>query len=285
MKVRLQKFLADAGIASRRACEGIIVAGRVSVNGTVIQALGSCVDPGQDQVRVDGQLARPRRKLYVALHKPVGYVCSRQAEGQHRLVAELLPREWSNLYPVGRLDRDTEGLLFLTNDGEFCLRLTHPRYEVRKQYVATVAGRVEPIVLHRLQQGVTHGGEQLKANRVRLLSANASQSVIELELSEGKNHEVRRMFASQGFTVTGLHRTQVGPIKLGELPLGKYRVLTAPEVAALLQPSGRRERPGQHPPVRAGRRTGRAPRQPLATTTTDAPEGDVDRTAASASTL
>jgi pseudouridine synthase len=131
------------------------------------------------------------------------------------------------------LDRDTEGLLFLTNDGEFCLRLTHPRYGVRKKYLATVEGRIEPPVLARLRAGVLHGGERLRAERTRLISANASTSLVELELTEGKHHEVRRLFESQGFPVLALQRTQIGPIRLGELPVGKYRVLTPSEVRTL----------------------------------------------------
>lgn len=233
MKVRLQKFLADAGIASRRAGESLIRAGRVTINGVVVRELGSRVDSGADTVRCDDRLVRPRRKLHVAINKPVGYVCSRRAEGKQTLVNALLPREWAFLYSVGRLDRDTEGLLFLTNDGEFCLRLTHPRYQILKKYVATVEGRLEPTTLARLRAGVVHAGERLQAERTQLISANASRSVVELELSEGKHHEVRRLFESQGFPVLALQRTQIGPIKLGELPLGKYRVLTAGEVRTL----------------------------------------------------
>ena len=131
-------------------------------------------------------MLRTKRKLYVALHKPPGYVCSRRDELKRRAIGNFLPSEWSNLYSVGRLDFDSEGLIFLTNDGEFSLRLTHPRYGVRKKYLATVAGRVEPAMLHRITQGVEAGGETLKAEQARLLSANNSTSVVELELAEAK---------------------------------------------------------------------------------------------------
>jgi 23S rRNA pseudouridine2605 synthase len=232
--VRLQKFLADAGVASRRAGERFILEGRVAVNGRPVRELGGKVDPDEDKVTVDGAPVRPKRKLYVALNKPRGYVCSRRDELHRRTIGGLIPREWSNLYSVGRLDYNSEGLIFLTNDGEFSLRLTHPRYGVRKKYLATVEGRVEPEMLRRLIRGVTHDGEKLKADKARLLSANNSASVVELELTEGKNREVRRLFESQGLAVSRLVRTQIGKIKLGELPGGKWRTLTEPEIKSLL---------------------------------------------------
>ena len=232
--VRLQKFLADAGIASRRGGEQFILDGRVEVNGQVVRQLGSKVDPLHDKVSVDGQPVRARRKLYVALHKPRGCVCSRKDELERPTIYELLPREWKNLYSVGRLDYDTEGLIFLTNDGQFALRLTHPRYEIIKKYVATVDGRVEQEMLEQFVRGVFHEGEKLKAHKARLVSASKSVSVAELELMEGKNREVRRLFESQGATVKRLQRVQIGKIKLGELKPGKWRALTDAEINSLL---------------------------------------------------
>jgi pseudouridine synthase len=232
--VRLQKFLADAGVASRRAGEQIILAGRITVNGRPVTVLGTKVDPLHDRVTMDGTPLKTRRKLYIALNKPAGYLCSRKDPPQRRTVGELLPKEWTNLYSVGRLDYATEGLLFLTNDGDFCLRLTHPRYGVCKKYVATVEGRVEIELLGRLIRGVMHEGEKLKAERARLLSANNSRSVVEVELAEGKYREVRRLFEAQGLEVTHLRRTQIGRIKLGDLPVGKWRTLTEPEIKSLL---------------------------------------------------
>jgi 23S rRNA pseudouridine2605 synthase len=232
--VRLQKFLADAGAASRRTGEKLILEGRVSVNGDVVRQLGTRVNPAADRVAVDGSPIKPRKKLYVALNKPAGCLCTRSDPGRRQTVGDLLPREWSNLYPVGRLDMDSEGLLFLTNDGEFCLRLTHPRYGVRKIYRVVVKKRVPTEVLARLQQGVFHQGERLQARRARLLEANNSHSVVEIELAEGRNREVRRMFESQDFEVVQLKRIQIGPIKLGELPVGKWRALTDSEIKSLL---------------------------------------------------
>jgi 23S rRNA pseudouridine2605 synthase len=234
LAIRLQKFLADAGVASRRAAEQFILAGRVEVNGQIIRQLGTKVDPLHDKISVDGKALRTKRKLYVALNKPRGCVCSRKDEFDRRTIYELLPKEWDNLYSVGRLDYDTEGLIFLTNDGQFALRLTHPRYEVSKKYVATVEGRVEAQMLELFVRGVFHEGEKLKAKKARLVSATKSVSVAELELTEGKNREVRRLFESQGATVKRLQRVQIGKIKLGELKPGKWRALTEPEINSLL---------------------------------------------------
>jgi len=230
--VRLQKFLAESGVASRRGGEAAILAGRVEVNEEVVRRLGTRVDPDRDRVRFDGRLIRPRRRLYLALHKPRGYVCSRRDQGRQALVTDLLPAEWSGVHPVGRLDKESEGLLFLTNDGDFTLRLTHPRYGIRKTYVATVTGRVEGTALTRLTGGVVHQGERLRATRVRLVSANATRSVVELQLSEGRHHEVRRLFAALGFHVERLVRTQIGSIRLGELKPGRWRALGAAEWGA-----------------------------------------------------
>ena len=235
MSVRLQKFLAEAGVASRRASERLIVNGLVEVNGRVVKELGTKVDPLHDAVKVEGRALKYKRKLYIALNKPRGVLCTRSDELERRIITDLLPREWSHLHPVGRLDRDSEGLIFLSNDGEFTLRLTHPRYGVRKCYRAIVEGRVEPVMLRRFTQGVEHEGELLKAERARIVDASNSHSIVELELAEGKNREVRRLFETQNLLVERLQRTQIGPIRLGELPEGKWRTLTPGEVKALLQ--------------------------------------------------
>ena len=234
--VRLQKFLADAGIASRRACEQIILEGRVAVNGQPAKLLGTKVDPDHDQMTVDGKPVRIQRKLYLVLHKPKGCVCSRKDEHDRPTVYDLLPKEWAGVYSVGRLDYGSEGLLFLTNDGEFALRLTHPRYGVRKRYVATVEGKVTEEMLRKFTSGIEVDGEQLKAERGWLVTATKAQSVVELELAEGKNREVRRLFESQGLVVMRLARVQIGKIKLCELKPGKWRTLTESEIKSLISP-------------------------------------------------
>ena len=232
--IRLQKFLAEAGVASRRASEQIIREGRVHVNGQPVLVLGSKVDPDRDKVTLDGKLVRVQRKHYVALHKPRGCVCSRKDELNRMTVYELLPKEWSGVQSVGRLDFASEGLLFLTNDGEFALRLTHPRYGVRKRYVVTIGGRVDKAMLEKFTQGIQNEGELLKAERAWLVREGKTQSVIELELAEGKNREVRRLVESQGLIVERLVRVQIGKIKLGELKPGRWRTLTPPEIKTLL---------------------------------------------------
>jgi len=233
MSVRLQKFLADAGVASRRAGEQFILEGRVAVNGAVVRLLGTKVDPEHDSVVVDGKPVRAKKLIYAALNKPPGCVCSRKDELNRPTIYQLLPREWETVQSVGRLDYNSEGLIFLTNDGQFALRLTHPRYGVRKKYLASVEGEVTPAMLELFKRGIFHEGEKLKALSARIISGTRHKCVVELELGEGKNREVRRLFESQAVTVKKLQRTQIGKIKLGELRPGKWRTLNAVEIKTL----------------------------------------------------
>ncbi len=233
--IRLQKFLADSGVASRRASEQLIVEGRVTVNGEVRSKLGTKVKTEGDRVTVDGRPVEPKRKLYVAVNKPPGFLCTRKDELSRQTVLDLIPREWDSLFPVGRLDRESEGLIFLTNDGDFSLRLTHPRYGVLKRYRAWVTGKLEPHQLEPLTKGIEHEGDLLKAERVWLLESNNSHTLVEIELSQGKNREIRRMFLALSREVERLQRIQIGPIRLAELPIGKWRVLRDTEVKSLLK--------------------------------------------------
>jgi 23S rRNA pseudouridine2605 synthase len=232
--VRLQKFLADAGVASRRAGEKLILDGLVRVNGHVVCVLGTKVDPERDEVIVDGKIVRAKRKIYIALNKPPGCVCSHKDELDRPTIYDLLPREWQIASSVGRLDYNSEGLIFLTNDGQFALHLTHPRFGVRKKYLATVEGEVTREMLARFVAGIWHAGEKLKAEQAHIVSGGRTRCVVELELGEGKNREVRRLFESQLLTVKRLQRIQIGKIKLGELKPGKWRALTAAEIKTLL---------------------------------------------------
>jgi 23S rRNA pseudouridine2605 synthase len=234
LSVRLQKFLADAGVASRRAAEQYILEGRVSVKGQTVRLLGTKIDPGHDQVMVDGKAIRAKKIIYIALNKPVGCVCSRQDELGRPTIYELIPREWETVQTVGRLDYNSEGLIFLTNDGQFALRLTHPRYGIRKKYLATIEGEVKPEILQLFKRGIVHEGERLQALAAKIISGSRAKSVVELELGEGRNREVRRLFESQALTVKKLQRTQIGKIRLGELKPGKWRTLNAVEIKTLI---------------------------------------------------
>ncbi len=236
MSVRLQKFLADAGVASRRASEKLITDGRVQVNGQIVRLLGVKVKVA-DEVAVDGKPVRAKRKIYVALNKPVGYITTRKDERDRKYIMQLLPEHWQHLHPVGRLDRDTEGLIFLTNDGDFSLKLTHPRFGVVRKYVALVSGRVLNRVTKSICQGIEDNGEKLKALSAVVRDANNTHSVVELELSEGRNREVRRLFAAHDHKVEKLQRIQIGKVRLGELPSGKWRILTDSEIKSLLAKS------------------------------------------------
>lgn len=234
MLVRLQKFLADAGVASRRHCERLILDGNVAVNGRTVQLLGTKVDPDEDSVTVDRVKVKPKKKLYVALHKPPGYICSRFDPMERPSATDLLPLEWKNLYSVGRLDFRSEGLIFFTNDGDFSLKLTHPRFGVAKKYLVTVKGSIDSSLIQRTVTGVFVDGEKLKADKARILRTKPSHSLVEVILGEGKNREIRRMFEALGVEVERLQRVQIGPIKLAELPKGKWRTLTETEIKSLL---------------------------------------------------
>jgi 23S rRNA pseudouridine2605 synthase len=233
--VRLQKILAQAGIASRRASERIIAEGRVKVNGVVVKEMGIKVEPARDVVSVDEKELGRKARRYIALHKPRGFICSRAADEDRQRIGDLLPKEWTDLFSVGRLDYHSEGLIFLTNDGDFCLKLTHPRYRISKVYVAKIEGRVTPETVRKFTQGIISAGEKLQAARARLISANNTSSTVELELTEGKNREVRRLFEAENLKVERLQRVRIGPVKLGELPAGKWRALTATEIKSLLR--------------------------------------------------
>lgn len=221
-------------MASRRASELLIQQGRVAVNGRRVVELGSKVDPASDRVEVDGRRVGSLRKYYVALHKPADVVCTRSDERGRRTVLDLLPEEWGRVvYPVGRLDRDSEGLLLLTNDGEFCLRVTHPRHGVTKFYRVTVRGEVPGDAVERMTRGMICQGEFLRASRGRVAEVGGGRSVLELELTEGRKREVRRLAAALGMEVLRLVRTRVGPVRLGTLRRGAWRMLTRAELDAL----------------------------------------------------
>lgn len=233
--VRLQKVLANAGVASRRVCEQYIVEGRIRVNGQVVTELGRRIDPASDLVDVDGtaiQLDTTRR--YVMLNKPTGVVSSMKDE-QGRPDLRRFTKDWpERLYNVGRLDAETSGLLVLTNDGELAHVLAHPSFGVTKVYIAKVDGRVAPQTIARLTKGVDLEDGPIAADKARLLDASGAGSLVELTLHSGRNRIVRRMMAAVGHPVLDLVRRQFGPLHLGTLPAGRARELTTVERGALL---------------------------------------------------
>lgn len=233
--VRLQKALANAGVASRRASEELIVAGRVRVNGQVVTELGSRIDPETDLVDVDGTAVQfDASKRYVMLNKPTGVVSSMK-DDRGRPDLRRFTKEWpERLFNVGRLDADTSGLLVLTNDGELAQVLAHPSFGVTKVYIAKVRGRVTPQTIARLTKGVDLEDGPIQADKARLLDASNGWSLVELTLHSGRNRIVRRMMAEVGHPVTELVRRQFGPLHLGTLPVGTARELTKVERGALL---------------------------------------------------
>ncbi len=240
---RLQKYLAHAGVASRRHAEELILAGVVTVNGQVVTELGTRVDPEHDEVRVNGEPAQPvRQHLYVLLNKPTDVVTTSSDRHARRTVLDLLPDEWRErrVYPVGRLDRDTEGLLLLTDDGELALRLTHPRYALTKEYAALVAGRPSTGALDRLAHGLMLPGETRPTAPARAwLEQTAGDATwVGMEIHEGRNRQVRRMLAAAGHPVLRLRRVRVGPLTLGTLAPGRSRLLTSAEVDKLRRAVG-----------------------------------------------
>lgn len=243
--VRLQKVLASAGLGSRRACEELIVAGRVRVDGEVVRELGVRVDPARAVIHVDGLRVQLDPTLVtLALNKPVGVVSTmHDPHGRPTLEAYLADRT-ERLFHVGRLDAETSGLLLLTNDGELAHRLMHPSYEIPKRYVATVQGRVERGLGRRLKAGVLlHDGE-VRVDEFLLRDSGAASSLVELVLHEGRNHVVRRLLAEVGHPVTRLARTQVGPVRLGRLRPGQTRPVAGTELGALMSAFGGRGRKG-----------------------------------------
>ncbi len=230
---RLQRYLARSGVASRRACEQLIVDGRVRVNGSPVRELGTSVDADSDRVEVDRRPVRPTAVLtYLALNKPIGVVSTASDPEGRRTVVELVDHP-SRIFPVGRLDSDSEGLLLLTDDGDLAMRLTHPRYGVEKEYRALVRGSVDSIVLDELSAGLLLDGRPTAPARFEVAERDAVGTWLRVTIHEGRNRQIRRMAEAVGLEVVRLVRVRIGPLRLGRLPTGAWRLLTAAEVDAL----------------------------------------------------
>ena len=259
---RLQKILSAAGVASRRLSEELIASGRVSVNGTVVTELGTKADPDADDIRVDGRRVKvEQRRRYILLYKPRGYVTTRSDPEGRRTVLDLLKGVPEYIYPVGRLDYDSEGLLLLTNDGDLAARLTHPRHEVERLYEAKVRGVPDARALERLAKGVTIDGRRTAPAVLEMRSrpslsargpaphpgsvarggpkaplrslADAPHSIVHISIHEGRNRQVRQMFETVGHPVMRLKRVRIGPIEDPHLPPGHWRELSPREIEQL----------------------------------------------------
>jgi 23S rRNA pseudouridine2605 synthase len=235
---RLNKLLAHAGVGSRRRCDELIAAGRVTVDGHTVHELGSRVDPQAQQIALDGQPVRVERLVYWLVNKPRGYLCTNADPAGRLKVYDLVPQIAQRVYTVGRLDEDSEGLLLLTNDGDLANRLMHPRFGVEKTYLVQVAGQPSREDVRQLLSGVWLSDGHVRAQRVKKHKRQGDSTWMQIVLSEGKNREVRRMLARLGHKVMRLRRVAIGPVQLKHLPCGKARRLTKPELAALRRVAG-----------------------------------------------
>lgn len=232
--MRLQKFLAQAGVASRRKSEELILKGDVKVNHIIITELGTKVDPDNDTIMYNNTVVTTEaHKVYYMLNKPVGYVTTVKDEKGRKTVLDLLQAVSERIYPVGRLDCDTSGLLLLTNDGDLTYLITHPKHEVEKTYVATVSGIPSSAQLEHFRQGLIIDNWKTAKAKITMLSQNKNLATLSITIREGRNRQVRKMCAAIGTPVISLQRVSVGTITLGPLETGKYRSLTDQEVIYL----------------------------------------------------
>ncbi|WP_456397646.1 pseudouridine synthase [Desulfurobacterium sp.] len=236
-KIRLDRFLAESGYGTRKEVKQIVKKGIVEINGVPVKNPSFKVDPETDNVTVDGEDVLHINNFYIMLNKPKGYITS--TKDKELTIMELIcdiPR-FKSLFPVGRLDKDTTGLLLITNDGELAHRLTHPKWKVPKTYIAIIKGKLSKKEKEKLEIGINLGDFTTKPARVKVLKEGES-SEVEIEIKEGKYHQVKRMFENVGHPVLKLRRIAFGPLKLGDLPEGEYRFLTDEEVRKLKKETG-----------------------------------------------
>lgn len=237
-ELRLQKYLAECGFGSRRACEDLIARGSVTVDGQKIREQGTKVVCGEQRVLVDGRPAILQPKIYLLLYKPRGYLCTSKDPQRRKTYRDLLPKLPSRTYSVGRLDFDSEGLLIVTNDGEFCNLLTHPRHGVAKTYSAVLNRRLSPAQIERMRKGIKVQGEPMRMEDLRYVRKSAKGHIYRIILKEGKNRQIRKMIATTGAKVVRLRRTRIGKIDIGHLSPGESRPLTDDEIAELKRCAG-----------------------------------------------
>ena len=231
--MRIQKFLSRAGVASRRKAEGMVLEGRVRVNGAVLTELGTTVDPAVDRVEVDGTRVSLRPARWIRFHKPAGVLCTAEDTHGRRTIYDLLPSDCRGLRYVGRLDLDTEGLLLLTNDGDVANRLQHPRYQVEREYEVSVQGVPSKKDIARLREGIVLDDGLARPVRLEVAAPVEGCGNLTLVMTEGRKREVRRLMYAVGFPVVTLRRVRFGSVKLGNLPSGKWGTLSSHDVSAL----------------------------------------------------
>lgn len=238
VEIRLQKYLAEAGVASRRKCEELIAMGRVEVNGQVVTVPGTKIN-GEEMIKVDGrQIRQEQKKVYILLNKPVGYISTSKDQFSRKTVLDLIDTVKERIYPVGRLDYDTSGLIVLTNDGELANRLTHPKHEMQKVYRVMIDGSLKEEDIKSFQTGIAIEDYTTAPAKVKVIETTKKDSIIELTIHEGKNRQVRKMFETLGYAVLRLKRVAVGPIVIEGLEEGKWRYLSKKEIEALKKTAG-----------------------------------------------
>jgi len=235
MEERLQKFLAEAGIASRRKAEELITSGKIKVNGKVVKELGTKIDPKKDEVfYLDKKVSKMDvQMVYILLHKPEGYVTTAKEQFGRPSVMDLISKVKERVFPVGRLDYDTSGLLLMTNDGDLTYKLTHPKHDIDKTYIAKLHGTPTETDLQQFRRGVFVEGKRTKPAKIQILEKDERHSIAEIMIHEGRNRQVRKMCEAIKHPVAQLKRVATGELKLGDLPKGKYRHLTGKEVKYL----------------------------------------------------
>ncbi|MDS0524449.1 rRNA pseudouridine synthase [Clostridium sp. SHJSY1] len=230
MEERLQKYMARCGIASRRKCEEIILSGKIKVNDIIISELGTKVNSIKDKVEYEGKLILPEeKKVYIMLNKPEGYITSVKDEKNRQTVLDIINVQ-ERIYPIGRLDYDSSGLIILTNDGEIYNKIIHPRVKIVKEYIALVKGEIKKVELEKLEKGIDIGGYITAPSKVELLNYVEKNSLIKIGIHEGKNRQIRRMCSVVNHEVISLKRIGIGKIKLGDLKKGEFRDLSIEEL-------------------------------------------------------
>lgn len=230
---RLAKYLAHCGIASRRKAEEYIKDGQVSVNGKIVESPATNIDPVKDHIKVGNKLLQPKTRKYFILNKPKNIITTKADSFGRKTILDLLPPKHHDLHPVGRLDKDTTGLLLMTNDGPLTNALTHPRYHAEKRYRVTIKGKISLDDVIKIKKGIWLAEGKTKPAKARIMRSTRQFTIVDVSIREGKNRQIRRMISSIGYRVKDLERISIGPIRLGRLPLGEWRALSGTEINKL----------------------------------------------------